>query len=220
MTRGLAGCSGVVTWAASLVLIGGTPDAATAQQQPDLAFDVLAGAVLPTGNSARASGTGGSVGFGLTHRLGGRLSLTTDVHFARFYDGVSEEAGFGASTDISIWRITVGPALLLTSSVSDWRIRVRAGLGLARVRSGRLPPGSQEPQEARDEGLNEEVFALTGGFEASRHFASRYVPFVRSQFDLYDMKHFLLGLSLLDPEIPPNGPLHAFSLQAGLRVEF
>lgn len=207
-------------WVASLGILLGISSSAAAQEQPDLAADVLVGAVLPTGNTARASGTGGSVGFGLMHRLGGRFSLTTDVQLTRFYDGVSEEEGFGTSTDISIWRITVGPALLLTSPASDWRLRIRAGLGIAGVRSGRLPPGSQEPQEARDEGLNEDVFSLTGGFEMSRPFASRFVPFARAQFDLYDMKHFLLGLSLLDQDIPRNGPLHSFSVQAGLRVEF
>jgi hypothetical protein len=210
---------GTVTWAAVLAIGMGLATPADAQE-PDLAIDGVVGAALPTGNAARASGAGVSFGFGIPHRLGGRLTLTTDVQLSRFYDGVSEQEGFGSSTDLRIWRITIGPALLLTSPRSDWRLRARAGLGIAGVRSGRLPPGSQEPQEPRDGGLNEDVFALTGGFELSRDFAARYTPFLRAQFDLYDMKHFMLGLSFLNPDIPPNGPLHAYSVQAGIRLLF
>lgn len=200
--------------------IGACLAAPAAAQEPDLALDAVVGAALPTGNTARASGTGGSFGFGIQHRLGGRFVLTTDVQLSRFYDGVSEDEGFGSSTDLRIWRITIGPAVRLTSRRSDWRLRARAGIGIAGVRSGRLPPGSQEPQEARDEGLNEDVFALTAGLELSRDPGGRHSPFVRAQFDLYDMKHFLLGLALLDPDIPPNGPLHAYSIQAGMRLRF
>lgn len=176
---------------------------------------------MASGNTARASGNGGAIGAGISHRISDRIALTTDLYLSKFYDGVSPAEGFGTSTDISVWRITVGPTLRLTNTTSTWGLSARAGIGIAGVRSGPLPQGpSQEPQEPRNAGLNEDVFALTGGFELSRDVGWAFVPFIRAQFDLYDMKHFLLGLSSLDPDIPINGPLHAFSLQAGIRLEF
>jgi len=190
-------------------------------QQPDLAIDLLGGLAIPSGNTARATGSGGSIGAGIQHRISSRLAITTDLRLSRFYDGLSEQEGFGSSTDLRIWRITVGTALRLTSPDSRWLLSARAGIGVAGIRSGPLPPGSQEPQESPTEGLNEDVFALTGGLELSRYLGSRYVPFLRTQFDLYDTKHFLLGLAYLDPEnIPRNGPLHAFGVEVGVRLEF
>lgn len=190
-------------------------------QQPDLSVEVLGGVAVPSGNTARVSGTGGAVGFGVRHRIGRAAALTTDVQLSRFYDGVSESEGFGSTTDLRVWRITVGAAFRVTNPRSAWEFDVRTGIGMAGVRSGRLPPGrSQEPQEAPDAGLNEDVFAFTTGFDLIRQFDGNYAPFFRAQFDLYDMKHFLLGLAPLHPEMPGDGPLHAFSFQAGVRFAF
>jgi hypothetical protein len=204
------------------------PRAAEAQQL-GLAVDVVAGPALAVGNTARASGTGMSVSFGILHRLGSRVHLTTDFALSHHWDGEAtpspedQVAGmFGTTTDLDMWRATVGFMVRVTSDASPWRLRVRGGFGVAGIGSGALPPGSQEPTEPATEGLNEDVVALTGGLELSRSpgSGSFFEPFVRIQADAYDLKHWLVGLALLNPEIPPSGWLIAIPLQVGVRIGF
>ena len=96
---------------------------------------------------------------------------------------------------------------------------MRAGLGLAGIKSGDLPPGSQEPQEPRTGGLDEDVFSLTGGLELSRDIASSFLPFLRMQADTYALGRSLFGLALLNPAVPVSGSLRSVSVEVGFRLE-
>lgn len=227
-TRGQTPPTRVGVLCVSVVLLMVVPRAAEAQQL-GLAVDVVAGPVLPVGNTARASGTGISAGFGILHRLGGRVHLTTDFALSRHWDGEASPSAedqmagtFGTTTDLDIWRATVGLMVRVTSDASPWRLRVRGGFGVAGIGSGALPPGSQEPTEPATAGLNEDVVALTGGLELSRSpgSGSTFEPFVRIQADAYDLKDWLIGLALLNPEIPPSGWLVSVPVQVGVRIGF
>lgn len=224
--RSLLGDVGTL-WVVAILLTV-VPRVAEAQQL-GLAVDVVAGPALAVGNTARASGTGMSVGFGVLHRLGGRVQLTTDFALSRHWDGEASPSAedqlsgtFGTTTDLDMWRATVGLMVRVTSDASPWRLRVRGGFGVAGIGSGALPPGSQEPTEPQTEGLNEDVVALTGGLEASRLLGSdsSFEPFVRIQADAYDLGDWLVGLALLNPEIPPSGWLVSVPVQAGVRIGF
>lgn len=211
-----------------IVLLAVVTRVAEAQQR-GLAVDVVAGPAFAVSNTAEASGTGVSVGFGILHRLGGRVHLTTDFALSRHWDGEASPSAedqmsgtFGTTTDLDTWRATVGLMVRVTSDASPWRLRVRGGFGVAGIGSGALPPGSQEPTEPPTEGLNEDVVALTGGLEVSRSpgSGSSVEPFVRIEADAYDLKDWLVGLALLNPEIPPSGWLVSVPVQAGVRIGF
>lgn len=220
--------TGVGVLCVSVVLLMVIPRAAEAQQL-GLAVDVVAGPALAVGNTATASGTGMSIGFGILHRLGGRVHLTTDFALSRHWDGEASPSAeeqisgtFGTTTDLDMWRATVGLMVRMTSDASPWRLMVRGGFGVAGIGSGALPPGSQEPTEPPTKGLNEDVVALTGGLEVSRSPGpgSSFEPFVRIQADAYDLGDWLVGLALLNPEIPPSGWLVSVPVQAGIRIRF
>lgn len=194
------------------------PTAAPAQQ-PDLAFDLVLGTAVPLGNTDETSSGGLAIGFGIQHRLSGRWALTTDFQYTTFGQDASPASGPGTGTDLDIWRITFGPAVRLTNPGSPWILSVRAGLGLAGIKSGDLPPGSQEPQEPRTGGLDEDVFSLTGGFELSREVGSSFFPFLRMQADTYSLGRSLFGLALLNPAVPVSGSLRGASVVVGVRLE-
>lgn len=219
---------GVGRLCALAILLAFAPRAAEAQQV-GLAADLVGGPALPVGNTARASGAGMSVGFGILHRLGSRVHLTTDFALSRHWDGEASPSAedqmsgtFGTTTDLDMWRATVGLMVRVTDDASPWRLRVRGGFGVAGIGSGALPPGSQEPTERSTEGLNEDVVALTGGLELSRSAGSgsSFEPFVRIQADAYDLKDWLVGLALLNPEIPRSGWLVSVPVQVGVRIGF
>lgn len=219
---------GVGKLCAFTILLAFVPRAAEAQQL-GLAVDVVTGPAFAVGNTARASGTGLSAGFGILHRLGDRVYLTTDFALTHHWDGEASPSAedqmsgaFGTTTDLDIWRATVGLMVRVTGDSSPWRLRVRAGFGVAGIGSGALPPGSQESTEPSTEGLNEDVVALTGGVELSRApgSGSSFEPFVRIQADAYDLKDWLVGLALLNPEIPRSGWLVSVPVQVGVRIGF
>lgn len=188
-------------------------------QQPDLAFDLALGTAVPFGNTDETSSGGLAIGFGIQHRLSGRWALATDFQHTTYGEDTSPASGQGTGTDLDIWRVTIGPAVRLTNPGSPWILSVRAGLGLAGIKSGDLPPGSQEPHEPLNGGLDEDVFSLTGGLELSRDIAPSYFPFLRLQADTYSLGDNLFGLSLLNPAVPNSGSLSGLSIQAGFRLE-
>lgn len=197
-------------------------------QERGLAFDVTVGPALPLGNLATASGSGATVGFGVQHRLGMRLRLTTDFELSHFWDGhptptsADQMSGdFGSTTDLKIWRATAGLVLRATRVDAPWELNIRGGIGVAGIGSGPLPPGSQEPTESATEGLNEDVLALTGGVELGRPLASSsFTPFVRVNVDAYALGDKLVGLAILNPEIPASGWLASVPIRIGVRYRF
>ncbi|MFW6084555.1 MAG: hypothetical protein ACODAA_05020 [Gemmatimonadota bacterium] len=176
---------------------------------------------------AQTTGTGLTAGFGILHRLGNRVHLTTDFQLSHYWDGRSAPSAedqmlgnFGSTTDIDMWRATVGLMVRLTNTGSKWELNARGGFGVAGIGSGPLPPGSQEPTEPPTTGLNEDVVAWTGGLELSRHLDTSFVPFVRVQADAYALGDWLIGLALLNPEVPRSGWLVGVPVQVGFRVGF
>lgn len=209
---------GLLSLVVALLAAAGPGLAQTADRDSHFSIDIAGGFLVPVGTSAKVSESGVNLVIGFGHRFGQRFLVTSQFELAAFNDARSTGTlSTQATTEINLFRSSVGLEFLLSSPASPWQFSTRVSTGIGHVKSGGLPP--------RDLGfetrrvlirLNADVFTLAGGFQVGRTLGS-VTPFVRAETVFYFMGTNIGPLRGLDDSISRSESLIGFPIQVGLR---